>query len=125
MPTIGRPQGRPGHPFRSLPGLRAAAGWPVGVKASACRSNSLRCRPCRASKMRMIAASTTRPLSNTRMRSWSHTVDRLCATTIAVRPTSRRSIVASASDSESRSDVASSSIRIGAAFQNLLRARQR
>ncbi|MNL64883.1 hypothetical protein D3C87_1891470 [compost metagenome] len=46
----------------------------------------------------------------------ARTVDRRCAITIVVRPSIRRSIACwiSASDSESRLEVASSRIRIGA-----------
>src|SRR5664279_2403314 len=56
------------------------------------------------------------PRSNTRIRSRLRTVDSRCAITIEVRPFISRSIACwiSASDSESRLEVASSRIRTGA-----------
>jgi hypothetical protein len=55
------------------------------------------------------------------MRSSARTVDSQCAIMIAIRPASRRLIAfcVSASDSESRLDLASSSITIGAPDRNV------
>src|SRR5436853_358918 len=71
--------------------------------------------PVRAASAAWLPCSTMRPRSNTRMRSRLRTVDSRCAITIEVRPFISRSIACwiSASDSESRLEVASSRISTG------------
>src|ERR1700754_55042 len=76
--------------------------------------------PGLAASTAWVPCSTISPRSNTRIRSRLLTVDSRCAITIEVRPFISRSIACwiSASDSESRLEVASSRISTGASARN-------
>ena len=112
----GPPERRLGEGEQGGLAYRLTPRAPWSAPAPAARTGGGRCRRRRGPAASCVPSSTIRPLSNTSRRSSARTVDSRWAMTIVVRPTISRSIACwiSTSDSESRLEVASSRIRIGA-----------